>query len=699
VLFRYTEIHNSLDEYEIIWQVTMLNKDEIKILRTVKLAPLFILIISLIIIVFIFRNNISQFNSEVERLRADSILEETMLIKNEVLKVHSLIKNEKAQSIKKIKSNLQERIREAHAIANSIYRNNQDKSEDEIKLLISDALRDIRFNKGRGYFFIYQSNGLSVMHPILTHLQNTNLWDFTDVKGSYVIRELSNIATSKGEGFLRWWWKKPSDTKTEYEKIGYAKYFAPFDWFIGTGDYVLDYEEELKKEILERISRIRFGKDGYIFIVDEVGIFLSHIETEHIGKNRLDLVDSNGFKITQEIIEAAKRGEDYLNYIGTIKPSTGLPAKKTSFIKGYKDWHWAIGSGAYLDDIENVIQSKKVALNKLNQQKLMQTLAIGTTICLLLFILSLAFANDIKKRFQRYKFNVTEKTQQLNELNLHLEDKVTGRTQALEASNKELELALISLKNTQTKLIASEKMASMVSLVTGVAHELNTPLGIMVTSISQIESELDKVFEKIKSQQLTRSELKRSEEACRLGVELLNSSLEKSITLIKSFKSLSTYSKPNQPLEFSLNKLMQSLSDSYQAILREHNTQLNLVFEQEVMITTYKDIVIDVLSQLIENSLTHAFSETDSPLITIDIKVINEQVAIHYFDNGSGLSREGVDKVFELFYTTKRNTNCTGLGMPIVYNQVTQKLLGSIEYVQQDKQGTNFTITLPIKLS
>jgi signal transduction histidine kinase len=674
----------------------MLNKDEINILRTVRLAPLFILILSLIAIVMIYQNNNSQFNAEVEKIRADSIFEKTLLIKNEVLKVHDLIKSEKAQSIKKIKDNLQERVREAHAIATSIYRNNPDKSEQEIKLLIGDALRDIRFNKGRGYFFVYQSNGLSVMHPIMPHLQNTNLWDFKDVKGSYVIRNLSNIGSAAGEGFFRWWWKKPTDTETEYEKIGYSKHFAAFDWFIGTGDYVLDYEEELKKEILERISRVKYGEDGYIFVVNEKGTYLNHIEKKHIGKNRLSLTDSNGVLITQEIINVAQNGEGYLSYIGTIKPSTGLPANKTSFIKGFEDWHWAIGSGAYLDDIESVVLSKKTALNKKNQVKLLQTLALGTTTSFMLFLISLAFSNNIKHRFQRYRVNVTEKTHQLNELNLHLEDKVSDRTQALAASNKELELTLTSLQNTQEKLIASEKMASMVNLVTGVAHELNTPLGIMVTSISQIESEIESVFNKIKSQKVSRSELLRSEEIFQLGTDLLNNNLDKSIQLVKNFKSLSIYNEPEKPQKFSINILIETLKDSYQSALQKHKAQLNLIFIDDVIVESYKDVIVDVLTQLIENSLIHAFSEVESPCITLRVSASNDQLMIDYFDNGLGLNDEGKEKIFELFYTTKRNSTCTGLGMPIVYNQVTQKLQGNITYTQPSLQGIRFTITIPM---
>jgi len=223
----------------------------------------------------------------------------------------------------------------------------------------------------------------------------------------------------------------------------------------------------------------------------------------------------------------------------------------------------------------------------------------------------------------------------------------------------------------------------MFGLVTRVAHELNTPLDIMVTSISKIEDEIEKVFIKIKSQQITRSELQRSEEGCRLSIDLLSSSLAKSIQLIKSFKSLSTHSERKQTQKLSLNKLIKSLCDSYQSVLKEQKTQLTLVFIDDVMVNSYKDVIIDVLTQLIENSLTHAFNEIDSPCITIRVSATNDQLIIDYFDNGVGLSDEGKDKVFELFYTTKRNSSCTGLGMPIIYNQVTQKLQGTITYAQR----------------
>jgi signal transduction histidine kinase len=674
----------------------MLNKDEVKILRTIRLAPLFIIVISLIAIVFIFKNKNEHFDSEVNNVRSQSILEKKAVIKAEVLKVYDLIAREKAQSIRKIKENLQEDVREAHTIATSIYKHNQHLKKSEVKKLISDALRDIRFNKGRGYFFIYESEGISVMHPILPHIQATQMWDFKDIKGTYVIRNLSRIAKSQGEGFFRWWWKKPSDTETEYEKIGYSKYFAPFDWFIGTGDYVIDYEKELKNEILARINNIRYGADGYIFAVDKQGVFLSHVDPKYLNKNRIDLVDDKGFFVTQEIINAAKQAQGgFISYNGTIKPSTGLPSQKISFVKGIKDWQWAIGTGTYLDDIEDVIRIKKQVLAKKNKEELIQTMVVGTSICFVLFLISLAFSNTIKSRFQAYRIKVTVKNQQLNELNLHLEDKVNTRTLALKESNDELESTLERLKNTQSKLLESEKMASMVGVVSGIAHELNTPLGIMVTSVSQLESEFSFAVDKVKSHKLSLNDLEQIEETVDLALGLVNRNLQKSIQLIKNFKSLSIYSESEQAQTFSLNKLIKSVSDASKGILKEHNTQLLIDIDSEIVVSSHKKVLVDVLSQLINNSLTHAFSDVSTPCITIKASEKDQQVCLEFFDNGLGFQDGDINKVFELFYTTKRNTSCTGLGLPIVFNQVVHLLSGSIECFQQPDKGLVFKIVFP----
>lgn len=675
----------------------MLHKDEIKILRIVNVAPILVVIFSAISIFWVYQQSQIQFKRELEQLKTDSVLEMESLIKSEVLRVYDFIKAERMLSTDKIKANLQGRVQEAHAIAMSIYSNNQHRSRAEIKILIKDALRDIRFNKGRGYFFIYENNGTSVMHPISPQLENRNLWNFQDVKGRYVIQELSEIAQMQGEGVLTWWWKKPSDIHTEYEKIGYSKSFAPFDWFIGTGDYVADYEEELKKELLLTINKVRFGKEGYVFVIDSDGTYLSHVKESFINQNRIDYQDENGVAITKEVLALARSGEGFLSYIASVQPSTGVASAKRSFVKGFEDWQWAIGSGAYLNDIDNLVSRKATQLNEINHQKLIQSILFSSLISAFLFCITLFFSKSIERRFLKYHKNVSQKNIALHDLNANLEKLVFTRTEDLEQSNKDLESTLLYLKSTQSKLVESEKMASMAGLVSGIAHELNTPLGIMVTSISQVEKEINWFFDKLSFQKLTRKDLLRVQETWGLGYKLLNTSLQRSVELVHNFKSLSTHNDSQELQIFSMRALLDSVTRIYVNQFKQSGVQYTEHIDSELILTSYENILADVFVQLIKNSLTHGFEQVEVPCINISIFRDAEMIEISYIDNGMGSS--DVDKIFEPFYTTKRGKNCTGLGLPIIYNQVVHKLQGTIVCSQSALGGLSFQINIPISLA
>ena len=315
----------------------MLYDTENKVLNLIKLGPISVILFSIVITYIVIQNNNLYFDKELREIKQESINQKKELIKTEVEQVYEFIDSEKKQTQDKLKINIKKRVYEAHTIANSIYKHNPDKSKTEIVKMIKDALRDIRFNNNRGYFFIYETSGDNVMHPLLPHIEGKNLWDFKDLKGSYIIQKSTDIVKTKNEGFLTWWFKKPKDKKMQYEKIGFVKYFKPYNWFIGTGEYLLDYEEDVKNDILRKIDKIKYGKNGYIFVVDKEGVYLSHIRKSYIGANRINLQDANGFMITKEVINTASIGEGFISYIGTIKPSSGKPASKTSYIKEIKE--------------------------------------------------------------------------------------------------------------------------------------------------------------------------------------------------------------------------------------------------------------------------------------------------------------------------------------------------------------------------
>merc|ERR1711916_271210 len=206
------------------------------------------------------------------------------------------------------------------------------------------------------------------------------------------------ISQKYKEGYLTYWWDKPDNKKDSFEKISFVKLFEPFNWTIGTGEYVINYETKLKDELLSKIQNVKFGKNGYIFISDEKGITLSHINKNEIGKNRINLKDKNGVEIIKEVIKVAKKGEGYISYIGTIKPSTGEAAEKISFVKGFDKWNWAIGAGLYVDELNSEIEEKNNIFIKNDNSQFKKMLFINFIFFGALFIASLFLARITKEK-------------------------------------------------------------------------------------------------------------------------------------------------------------------------------------------------------------------------------------------------------------------------------------------------------------
>jgi len=280
---------------------------------------------------------------------------------------------------------------------------------------------------------------------------------------------------------------------------------------------------------------------------------------------------------------------------------------------------------------------------------------------------------------------------QLQQLNNELEKRVKERT-------RELSDTLETLKNTQSQLIESKKMASLVGLVNGVAHELNTPLGIAKTSISLLEAEIVTLFTQIKEQKLSRQRLSSIEENYFQAILLLNKNLDKSIRLIKNFKSLSLHNTLENTQDFYIEKhVKQVIGAIYmEGIERLSEVNIEVIAKEETTIHSYKSPITEILKHLIENSSIHAFNNIEQPEITIEIFKINDEICITYSDNGVGITENNYEKIFEPFYTTKRGTDCTGLGMPIIYNQIIHKLNGSISWDEKNNKGIKILINFPI---
>ncbi len=302
-----------------------------------------------------------QFHKTSDQLRDAFIDAQKAMVKNEVGHVIDFINYQRNRTEKELKEMIRSRVYEAAAIAGNLHAFYKDrKSTEEIAQIIRETLRPIRFQEGRGYYFIYDMDGNNILSPYDSHLEGTNLWDLVDSKGLYTIRRFIRMIEAEGEGFLRWHWYKPGNTEHMSEKIGFARYFEPLDWWIGTGEYIADMETDIQAESLEWINKIRFGDEGYIFAYTFDGVTLSHYNQSHIGKSRWEVTDLTGRKLVQDLIAASRPpGGGYLTYVATLKPSTGEPSKKVSYVRSIPEWEWMVGAGVYIDDIERILAIQK----------------------------------------------------------------------------------------------------------------------------------------------------------------------------------------------------------------------------------------------------------------------------------------------------------------------------------------------------
>jgi NO-binding membrane sensor protein with MHYT domain len=278
---------------------------------------------------------------------------------------------------------------------------------------------------------------------------------------------------------------------------------------------------------------------------------------------------------------------------------------------------------------------------------------------------------------------------------INSEQKLTLNKYELELSNKSISSSLSKLKSMQNQLIESEKMASLGQLISGVSHEINTPIGICVTSASYLEELSSHFFQQFHDNQLARKDFEEYEKSHQSSTQLINENLRKASELIAIFKQVSVDQDLDSPRRFYLGKFIQELLSSFSHKTKDKSIEMTQTGDHDFEVNTYAGALIVILTHLINNSLLHGFSQVSEGRINIHISLKDDQVILEYSDNGCGMNSEDNQKVFSPFFTTKRSAGFCGLGMNIVYNQTTQKLLGSLTCKSEPKQGVHINISFP----
>jgi signal transduction histidine kinase len=277
-------------------------------------------------------------------------------------------------------------------------------------------------------------------------------------------------------------------------------------------------------------------------------------------------------------------------------------------------------------------------------------------------------------------------------------DELEQQKAHVELAHGDLSSVLVTLKQAQANLITSEKLASLGSLVAGIAHELNTPIGnslLTATALADMVSEFEK---KYADGGIKRSALEAHMADTRLACGIMASSLSRAADLITSFKQVSVDQTSDKRRRFELGEVVRDTVATFAAQLRRTNSHIEVDVSPMLVLDSYPGGLGQVLSNLINNALLHAFEGCSAPKMVISAREIEQgQVMLNFSDNGVGMTAKTLHQVFDPFFTTKLGQGGSGLGMNIVYNVVTGMLGGTIGIASTPGNGTSVTMMMPKK--
>ena len=272
-------------------------------------------------------------------------------------------------------------------------------------------------------------------------------------------------------------------------------------------------------------------------------------------------------------------------------------------------------------------------------------------------------------------------------------------SEALAKRTQELSAALDHLKTTQSKLVESEKMASLGGLVAGVAHEINTPIGIGVTAASTLVDRTAETTTAYDNKQLKGSALKAYFNMAQVSSNLVLNNLNRAAELIQSFKQVAVEQSNFSSRSFAVKKYIKDTLLNLKPHLKKTPHQITVNGDEQISINSYPGAFSQIITNLVMNSVRHAYPKGEAGNLRFELKLDSGRLMVEYSDDGCGIPPENREKIFEPFFTTARAQGGTGLGLHIVFNLVTQKLQGTINVQSEVGVGTTFILNLPLQIN
>ena len=304
--------------------------------------------------------------------------------------------------------------------------------------------------------------------------------------------------------------------------------------------------------------------------------------------------------------------------------------------------------------------------------------------------------NQLREHLQRMAAAIQARELALQELNATLEQRVAQRTQELTRANEQLVTALQTLQRTQDELLRAEKLVALGSMVAGIAHELNTPIGNAVLAASTLQDHNGRFRDDFDGGAVRRSSLQNYLDDSHTACAILLRNLQRANDLIRSFKQIAIDQTSAQRRRFRLDEVVAEILLAMQPTLKKTPYTVLQEIEDELWMDSYPGPLGQILTNLINNSVLHAFAGRDHGTIRISARSLGAQrLELLVSDDGQGIAPENLGRVFDPFFTTRLGTGGSGMGLNIVHTLATRVLGGQIEVSSSPGHGCRFRLELP----
>jgi len=598
------------------------------------------------IYIFIETQN-NYFEEESIRLETEFIQNKKSLLKKEIDTITNYITHQESiytnKAIEKVIKRtfvLSSRVKQLYADLNLEV--NSDRQLEILTNLINSKVSD------ESYFFAYDVNNNKVIQP---HNKDIKKEFKNDDKffENYLFSEEGKLISFESNN-----------------KIVYMKHLPELNWMIGNIENLNKDIKFIKKATTEYISSILFDKHGYFWIYNTNHVLIADpFREEFIGQNEANLKTQSGEYLIRDFVTNAISNDEatFVEFLWP-KPNETKNSQKIGYVKYFEKWNWVIGSGLYIDDIQESILENKINLENSIKKYIEYIVVISLSVVVIIGILSVLISNKISHTFRNYQKSVKVKENILEKLNKNLEEKV--QKGIAEAQDKD------------RAMLHQSRLARLGTMISMIAHQWRQPL----TEVSGILMELE-----------TATKFKKVDD--KLILECTRESDKLLSYMSNTIDDFRNFFKPDKKKDkFSITTACEKSLSIVEATLKELNITVIKNFQSDLIVSGYaREFSQVILNVFLNCKDTFIDKKIVDATIEISIEVRNNQAKISIEDNAGGITEKNIDVIFEPYFTTKSSSKGTGLGLYMSKMIIEKNMNGKLN-VRNSSKGAVFEILL-----